>query len=165
MAHSVKQTPGDETVHFVSARKKAGREKAKLEPPLTPMIDVTFQLLIYFMVTATFRVAEGQIPGSLPTWAGDQQQVVVETETITVRVTPRGNFNEHVMYEVQGYEGDPISHPRELYEVLKKRSEDLGAETPLVIEVHPRARWQYAVEAYNQVIRADYTNIGLRGPR
>jgi biopolymer transport protein ExbD len=165
MAHSVRQTPDDETVHYISARKKAGSEKAKLEPPLTPMIDVTFQLLIYFMVTATFRVAEGQIPGSLPTWAGNQQEVVVVEDTITVRVIPRGDFNQHVQYEVQGYQGDPISHPRELYEVLTQRAKELGAETPLVIEVHPRARWQYAVEAYNQVIRAGYTNIGLRGPR
>ena len=39
------------------------REKAKIKPAeqldLTPMIDVVFQLLIFFMVTAVFAITPG----------------------------------------------------------------------------------------------------------
>ena len=36
-----KKIAGDETVHYVSAREKRVKPKAKMQPPLTPMIDVT----------------------------------------------------------------------------------------------------------------------------
>jgi len=35
------------------------KEKAEERPDLTPMIDVVFQLLIFFMVTAVFAVTPG----------------------------------------------------------------------------------------------------------
>ena len=38
----------------------------KMQPPLTPMIDVTFLLLLFFLLATTFRQAEGQIAGALP---------------------------------------------------------------------------------------------------
>ena len=33
---------------------------------MTPMIDVTFQLLLFFLLTCEFRESEGMIPGTLP---------------------------------------------------------------------------------------------------
>ena len=35
------------------------KKKATVELPLTPMIDVVFQLLIFFMVTAVFAITPG----------------------------------------------------------------------------------------------------------
>ena len=35
------------------------KKKAAVELPLTPMIDVVFQLLIFFMVTAVFAITPG----------------------------------------------------------------------------------------------------------
>ena len=57
MARSAKKILGDETTHYESARKKRARPKAKMQPPLTPMIDVTFQLLLFFLLSFTFRQA------------------------------------------------------------------------------------------------------------
>jgi biopolymer transport protein ExbD len=51
----MKQIAGDATVHHVSQRTKRGRLKPKMAPPLTPMIDVTFLLLLYFLLTINFR--------------------------------------------------------------------------------------------------------------
>jgi len=39
--------------------RKAGREEATSSLNLTPMIDVVFQLLIFFMVTAVFAITPG----------------------------------------------------------------------------------------------------------
>ena len=45
------------------------RKKAEIEPvvmELTPMIDVVFLLLIFFIVTLKFKVLEGKLPTFLP---------------------------------------------------------------------------------------------------
>ncbi|MED5330991.1 MAG: biopolymer transporter ExbD [Planctomycetota bacterium] len=46
------------------ARKKAELEEVELE--LTPMIDVTFLLLIFFICTMKFKVLEGKLVTNLP---------------------------------------------------------------------------------------------------
>ncbi len=46
------------------ARKRAEIEEVPME--LTPMIDVVFLLLIFFLVTLKFKVLEGKLPTFLP---------------------------------------------------------------------------------------------------
>jgi biopolymer transport protein ExbD len=36
------------------------------EPPMTPMIDVVFQLLIFFLLTMKFTIQEGELLTHLP---------------------------------------------------------------------------------------------------
>jgi len=66
MAISEEKPAGDETVHYSPPRKRREKPKVKMQPPMTPMIDVTFQLLLFFLLTCEFRETEGNIPGTLP---------------------------------------------------------------------------------------------------
>ena len=43
---------------------------AKMQPPMTPMIDVTFNLLIFFILTPSFDQTEGYLTTNLPTTSG-----------------------------------------------------------------------------------------------
>ncbi len=61
--------------------------KARVSAPMTAMIDVTFLLLIYFLLTTTFRQDEGQLPGTLP---GKVTHVVPPPETIPVQLRAVG---------------------------------------------------------------------------
>ena len=54
---------------------------------LTPMLDVVFIMLIFFIVTATF-LNEFGVPVALPSPYGEPEQV----ETIVVRVEPASTF-------------------------------------------------------------------------
>ncbi|MHC4845642.1 MAG: ExbD/TolR family protein [Planctomycetota bacterium] len=45
------------------------------EPDLTPMIDVVFLLLVFFMCTLTFAVLEGRLATHMPKDAGPSQAV------------------------------------------------------------------------------------------
>ena len=48
-------------------RRKRRIEDDKVDqPPMTPMIDVVFQLLIYFMLTMHFKEVEGKLLSQLP---------------------------------------------------------------------------------------------------
>jgi len=60
---------GPERVHHQAVGRSGGmgkRRTAKPQTPMTPMIDVTFQLLLFFIMTFEFRQSEGMIPGTLP---------------------------------------------------------------------------------------------------
>lgn len=51
--------------HYESQRKRRRPPKPKVQPPLTPMIDCVFQLLLFFLISSSFR-DEGIIPGAIP---------------------------------------------------------------------------------------------------
>jgi biopolymer transport protein ExbD len=60
------------------------RENTPGEPPMTPMIDVIFQLLIFLMVTLRFSTQEGRILSQLPhigfsqgDWAAPEPEVSI----------------------------------------------------------------------------------------
>ncbi|MFP4052770.1 MAG: ExbD/TolR family protein [Phycisphaerae bacterium] len=163
-ARSTRKIEEEQTIHYVSERKKRAKPGSKMQPPLTPMIDVTFQLLIYFILTTTFRVAEGQIPGNLPTAMGlEQQQEVVDTEPVTLRVIPHGQYLEEAGFVLDGE--SETRKPEELHALLERRLASLGGKPQLVIEARYTVAWQHVVEAYNQAVRAEWQKIGIRGPQ
>ena len=162
MARSIKQVEGDETVHYVSQRAKRGRDKAKIGVPMTAMIDVTFQLLIYFILTTTFRLAEGQIPGTLPkSGTGGASSVERLLTPIKITLHPTGANNEFVAYEMSGVH-DRIIEPKRLYDELEKRKLGGVAKSPVIINARRDVRWRYVVEVFNQVVANDFANIAFQ---
>ncbi len=164
MARSTRKIQEDATVHYIPPRKKRQKGKAKLEPPLTPMIDVTFQLLIYFLLTATFRAQEGQIPGSLPTTEGLQNTQAIKTEKVRLLVIQRGDHEELAAFR---FKDEPpertLTDPTELYARLRQMRGSGDEPPPLVIECYSRARWGWTSEAYNQAVRAGFRKIAIQG--
>ncbi len=148
-----------DSVHvYVPERKKRKREDVKLQPPLTPMIDVTFQLLLYFLLTSTFRKDEGQIPGSLPATTGQAVERPLQHKTIKIKIAAMGLFRDQVQYTIGS---KSLSDPEQLYDLLQRRKETQGDQTPIVIDPSPRVRWKYVVDAYNQAVHAKFKNIGF----
>lgn len=67
---------------------------------LTPMIDVTFLILIFFMLTIQFRTLDGKLDSRLPKESGvaptdappvDRARVVIEVEREGTRLAPAGD--------------------------------------------------------------------------
>ena len=161
MALSRRKILGDETVHHVSQRVLRGRPKPKLQPPLTPMIDVTFQLLLFFLLTTTFRQEEGQIPGTLPQKGGITAGQIVELKPIRILLRPTGANRAGCIYEMSGQDVG-MDTPAQLYEALVGRQKVYGSdEVPVVIQSRYDVRWQHVVEAFNQAVRAKFKNIGF----
>jgi biopolymer transport protein ExbD len=139
--------------------KKRSSGDRSMQPPMTPMIDVTFQLLLFFLLTMTFRMAEGMIPGALPQKGGDDPNRIVEiVEPIRVRVLPAGRENTGVNYEVEGYSAR-VGSGAELYEVLKARVDQVGPKGPVQIASAPEVEWGYVVEVFNQATRCEFESV------
>jgi biopolymer transport protein ExbD len=65
------------------------RKKKKFEeitPDMTPMIDVTFLLLIFFIVTLKFKVLEGRLDAALPKDRGSSTSQAEEIEKIDIQL-------------------------------------------------------------------------------
>lgn len=60
------------------------RERDKATPDLTPMIDVTFQLLIFFILCTRFRVEERKFEVALPKDEGDRDEHKPPKEKLTI---------------------------------------------------------------------------------
>jgi biopolymer transport protein ExbD len=58
---------------------------------MTPMIDVVFQLLLFFLVASRFAEEERSLKLALPK-ASDTRPLTAATETFTVNVDARGQF-------------------------------------------------------------------------
>ena len=69
------------------AKRRRGRHEANVE--LTPLIDVVFLLLIFFMVSTTF-IRETQLKINLPESSGELQEI--EQGTIEIVVDRAGDY-------------------------------------------------------------------------
>ncbi|PCJ54769.1 MAG: hypothetical protein COA70_03495 [Planctomycetota bacterium] len=64
-----------------------GKKKKKFEeikPDMTPMIDVTFLLLIFFIVTLKFKVLEGRLDAALPKDRGTNTSEAEEIDKLDI---------------------------------------------------------------------------------
>ena len=134
------------------------RRKARVSIPLTAMIDVTFLLLIYFLLTTTFRQAEGQLAGTLSKQPGRDNIIIDPMVTpLHLQVRAVGANCQGAVYTLGG-DNKPLRSPRELVDSLRTRKERLGAgaNVIVVIQAGRAVRWRYIVEACNQATRADF---------
>jgi len=160
---------GTDTVHHESSARKREPERGVRQLNLTSMLDVTFQLLIFFVLTANFAMNEGVLAADLPQGVPpeptdpqpppDEPLIIVlrpvGTESVSLWIQrgpsiPEGDFQR--LYEIlNGWRYDKEQNPNGMYE----------ADNPIVIKPMPKVRWEHVVGAFNTVIRAQYTNVSF----
>lgn len=165
-----------------SPRRRRRLEERRTRPTfalnMTPMIDVVFQLLVYFLVATSFVVSEELYRVDLPRRAASSADASatsptipqgdpfeLDREPIRVLVTTTGPNPDDCTIEIVGV-ADSIAGFEGLRAVLFDRLADpsLGtgmflAEHPVVLEPSPATSWQHAVEAFNAAVRAGYVNV------
>lgn len=161
MAEGITKYQGEGAEHYVSPRKKRGKGETKMQPPLTPMIDVTFQLLLFFLLTMTFRLEEGMIPGALPQ-KGQGEPTDPLVEPITVRLVATGENKQDVNFLIDGA-NVTMQSGQELLAYFKGRIENLGGSTdsPVIIAPQGEVRWRWVVEVFNQAHAAKFKEVGF----
>ena len=64
--------------------RKRKRKVEEVKPDMTPMIDVTFLLLVFFIVTLKFKILEGRLDAALPKDRGTSNSPAEEIEKIDI---------------------------------------------------------------------------------
>lgn len=147
----------------VSRRRRERRGVLRLTLNLAPMIDVTFLLLIFFVVTTTFERAEGIFASKLPKDAG-APTAALPISPVIVRVSQAGPYGQHYRLQIENF----LNPPR-TFDELSGFLRDLRAnpgfdrETPVVIYPETDVRWDHVVNAYNAAVRAECASITFAG--
>ena len=78
------------------ARRKRSTEQEEVTLSMTPLIDVTFLLLIFFMCAMKFKTLERKVAAHLPTNRGIANTKIVIEEVLTIKVTLKRTPGETV---------------------------------------------------------------------
>ncbi|WP_436716216.1 biopolymer transporter ExbD [Roseiconus lacunae] len=130
-------------------RLPASRATGELEVKMTPMIDVVFLLLIFFVWTSSFETPEFDLPGAIaekPEGGSaantDAPPPVEPFDEIIIRLLHRDGL---VKIELAG---DPVGSFEELRERLTQIIE-LGVQPPVIIAPEGAVQMEQAVKAYD----------------
>jgi len=141
------------------------REKVKLQPPMTPMIDIIFQLLIFFMLMPSFQSHEGYLTTNLPKDQGPNRAPQENLERIKIELLDEGNEGEGVsifLNDTQGL-GDNFEGLRAALEGF--RAQGLQPTHPILISPTMAVRHKFVVRAFDAAVTARFTNVNFAVPR
>jgi biopolymer transport protein ExbD len=152
---------------------KKPAEPAKMQPPMTPMIDCVFNLLIFFILTPSFALSEGFLTTNLPTSSGpvpgEKQLTEVRLKIELFNVGRSGEqeddgkneFVSIIFNETQNL-GSNFAALRSALE--DKRSQGVAATTPILISPTMGCRHKWVVRAFDAAVAARFTNIQFAVP-
>ena len=131
------------------AKRRRGRHEATVE--LTPLIDVVFLLLIFFMVSTTF-IRETQLKINLPEASGELQEVEPGAIEITVDRSGEYAINDRVLVN---------SDKRTLVRALQDLRDPDAPSPRVIITADAMAAHQYVVRAMDAVGAVGLTRVSI----
>ena len=140
---------------YEAPRRAAQNDRPTSRPSLTPLIDVTFLLLLFFLLTFTFRQAEGLIPGTLPGRGPDGMLIPDPIVVDVVRPLDTTRADAGVFF----IEGERFDTSEGLYNRLTKMQQRITR--PVKIKPSRGVRWEHVVDAFSQAVRAKCENVGF----
>jgi len=167
------------------AKKKTKRdldeENKPMKADMTPMIDVTFQLLIFFMLTIKFKTLEGKLAAYLPKDVGVNTTQAEPKEKIEIKIKVVAEGIKMVPDGTQAWDGRGAFKykdrklaysigPRTTREVdvLASRLKELhraDPEQPVSIDPYPGTIYEDVVTVLDKAIQANFKDITFIGDR
>lgn len=136
---------------------KAGRPETEMD--MTPMVDVTFLLLIFFMVTASFSLQKAL---ELPPQQSDAPSPITQEEEdepmemVTVQVDEYGGY----FVLAADWEREVVGKPS-LVATLRDAKAGLSGEVRLAIECHEKAVLEALVDAMDAGALNEYAEFQI----
>ena len=107
---------------------------------MTPMIDVVFQLLVFFMCTIQFRTLEGKLSAYLPQGVGQETSAQEPLERVTLAIHVQEPGTKLAPRDDRPWSGEGpfrFGADRKLvYQVGPRQVQGLGALTARLQELH-----------------------------
>jgi biopolymer transport protein ExbD len=131
--------------------------RGKLDVKMTPMIDVVFQLLIFFVCTVSFQAMEEILPTNLRAQGGVASSVkldpeLAELEEILIKVVPHDG---EARWLINGRSYDQLQQVRDLMQQLAEIRTDL----PVILDVDPDVALGHVIDVYDLCRRAGFAKI------
>lgn len=163
-------------------RKRKHDPGPEVELPITPMLDMAFQLLTFFIFTYHPSALEGQMELNLP-GAGEakakdakdvdptkisDQEIEAPSQVIVMIKTQRDGVNDGAIGQitVDGLTKNNVKDLKELTEFLQrlKAKDELTNKESVRIQADGTLKWSHVVEVMDACKRAGFTNVGFSPP-
>ncbi len=131
------------------------RKRRPLEITLTPMIDVVFLLLIFFMVTTTFN-QQSELKINLPEADGEEVPNSDKEKMITLTISQNGT------YYISGEDGLPHQLINQKTETLRRALEQAAGNSrrvPFVISADGQTPHQAVITALDIARNLGFSRI------
>jgi biopolymer transport protein ExbD len=160
----------EETVHHKSPRQKRDIESASMQLNLTSMIDIIFQLLIYFVVTSSFAANEGVLASELPYGGQSSSPMEMPPMNLSVSLATPGGDPTAVNLAVNGRAVASFTALEDKLIALQDNPErgrngPFASDDPVKIKPRRQVRWQHVVDAFNAAMSARYTDVAITAPQ
>ena len=149
----------DHAVHSQRVRRRYEPRGVPIAVNFAPMIDVTFLLLIFFLVTTTFERAEGILASQMPQ-DSKAPSVALPLSPIVVRLDRVGLEHDDYRIRIDHFDNRPTDFGQ-LTDVLRQIHQQPGfdAETPVVVVSENDVPWDHVVGCWNAALRAGCESI------
>jgi biopolymer transport protein ExbD len=154
---------------FGKRRKRANVDYVEPDLPITPMLDMSFQLLAFFIMTFQPTKMEGQILLALPKDEGGEAAVPNPTDDATVSYVvsvasnSAGTIQEMLLIQKGSVDTRPVNlgaDPKRYFDELKRRADDLkGKPGKLILEIDGALLNDHVVRLIDAGIRAGFKDI------
>jgi len=130
---------------------------------MAPMIDMTFLLLIFFLVASKWRPAEDFLPLKLST-ASAQAQNYVKAEPLIIRIsTDESGCLVHIG-QVHRVQVDEVDIEKSLAELIEQTGDVLARQgrftsDPIELICDPNVQWEDVARIYNLLYGMGLTDI------
>jgi biopolymer transport protein ExbD len=156
---------------------------------MTPMIDVVFQLLIFFMLACRFKTEEGELHNHLPKGIGQTTQPMQEAISIDeLRIKllwyhPSANrptndpeigravlkVGKVIIPCVNNEHGETEPDWDRLYAMICRARDNYSPTSahpvkPVIIDARRQVPFKHVIRALNECVRARLTNVKLAKP-
>lgn len=130
---------------------KRARPAGNIVLQITPMIDMTFLLLIYFLLTLSVATQEGLLKTETPSGQGAvaEREESLEEEEAYIRIVRAGRtvglfFRE---WPVAGYSD------------LARQLRELPPETPVFVDAAPDVAYRDVVRVHNLCLKTGHRDV------
>jgi biopolymer transport protein ExbD len=123
------------------------KKREQLTPDLTPLIDVIFLLLIFFMVTSVFKKEELALMLNLPVAKENKESTKVEPKQITIELTKNSI----------AYNGKVIN-----FEYLKQEAQKVkDKQKAIIVRIDEKVEYQRVVTLLDILQKNRLQNLSL----
>ncbi len=156
------------------ARKREAPEPVKAD--MTPMIDCTFLLLIFFILTLKFKILEGRLDAALPKDMGTSNAIVEEIEKVDILmfVSDPGELKNEVVdgktLQLKRYEGRVVRYEvgTQVFRTIPDLERYLNGvldkdETPVTLDPKKGIIYEDVAFVLDAVIRQKFKKVSFAG--
>lgn len=131
-------------------------DRGRFDVKMTPMIDVVFQLLIFFLCTASFQALEESLPTTLAPSGASQAEAPPEELELLDEVLVRVEHHEgQVRWRVNERPCERLQQLRELLDLVAR----IRTDVPVILDVDPEVALGDVIDVYDLCRLAGFERI------